>query len=94
MFKELAVLVFLGFSMDANAIDLNNIQQKMINKFETKAKKFKLVKDLNDITNISFGNTNIRLRPKKLIIENKVNDEVFNLETNGKDVKVKFSVSF
>ena len=94
MFKELMVLGFLALSMDANAIDLNETKQKLINKFEMKAKTFKIVKDLDAITNISFGNTNIKVRPKKLIIENKVDDEIFNLETNGKDIKMKFSVSF
>ena len=92
--KEILMTIVFMISMDANAINLEQTKQKAINKLEQEARKYKLAKDLDKLTNLNLGNTNIRLRPKKIIIENKTENEEFNFETNGKDFKLNFTLSF
>ena len=95
MIRELALLLVLSTATDLSAMELAKVPAKLISTVETKAKKYKLVKDLDKMTNIVISDATFRIRPNNLEIINKNKKYDLNINTNLKDsVKLNFKMSF
>ena len=95
MIRELALVLVLSVATDLRASELVKVPAKVIAAAEKEAKKYKVIKELDKMTNIVIADTTMRLRPGKFEISKNKKDYKLNINTNLKDeLKLKFTLSF